>query len=72
MSKPSEISKPESVPHERQAKLPCDDDTGIDRDIEVVICLRRERYAHSLEKANAKFARMVLLRRISQRQTPRR
>jgi hypothetical protein len=70
MSKPSQIPQPQPAAQERQAKLPCDDDTGIDRDIEVVIALRRERYAYTLEKANAKFARMVLLRRVSRRQMP--
>jgi len=72
MSKPPQMPEARPAPEERQAKLPCDDDTGIDQDIDVVLGLLRERYAHRLEKTNAKFDRKALVRRVVQGRIPHR
>jgi len=59
MSNPTQMSKARLAPQERRAKLLGDDDTGIDRDIEAVIGLLRERHGYSSEKATAELVRRL-------------
>ena len=70
MSKPSQMPQARPASEEQQqAKLP-QQDIEIDQDIQMVIGLLRERYAHSLQKANSKFDREAIVRRVIQRRIP--
>ena len=59
MIKPPQISKARPAPQERWARLICDDVTGIDRDIEMLLDGLRERHGYTLEKANAELVRRL-------------
>ena len=60
MIKPPQIFKVRRAPEGQWGRLMCDDGAGIDRDIEVLLGLLRERHGYTLAEANTE-----LLRRLS-------
>ena len=59
MIKPPQISKARPAPEERWVRHICNDETGIDRDIESLLVLLRERHGYTLAEANTELVRRL-------------
>jgi hypothetical protein len=59
MIKLPQKSKARPAPEERWARLICDDETGIDRDIEMLLGVLRERHGCTLAEANTELVRSL-------------